>query len=304
MMQKANTIRKKHSREGRDDRIFNIVAITLVTLAAVIVLVPLLNVVAASFSSSKAVNAGRVLLWPVDLTLENYRTVLKYDSVWLGYRNTVFYTIAGTAISVTLSMFCAYPLAQRRFSGRRFFNKLFLFTMIFNGGMIPTYIVIRDLKILNTVWSILLPAAVSFYNVIIIRNFVETSIPVELEESTRVDGCTPARYFVSFVLPLSKPIIAVIAMYYAVGQWNDYFNAFLYLTNKDLYPLQLFLREILLSSKFDSSNMDPETAAAIQGLADTLKYVIIVVSTLPLMCIYPFVQKHFVKGVMIGSVKG
>ena len=187
---------------------------------------------------------------------------------------------------------------------KKFFNKLFLFTMIFNGGMIPTYIVVRDLKILNTIWAILLPAAVSFYNVVIIRNFIETAIPPELEESTRVDGCTPARYFISFILPLSKPIIAVIAMYYAVGQWNDYFNAFLYLTEKNLYPLQLFLREILVSSKFSSADLDPEAAASIQGLADTLKYVIIVVSTLPLMCIYPFVQKHFVKGVMIGSVKG
>ena len=304
MMQKLNTIRKKHSREGRDDRIFNVVAVTLVTLLVSIVLVPLLNVVAASFSSSKAVNAGRVLLWPIDFTIENYRAVLKYDSVWLGYRNTIFYTFTGTAISVVLSMFCAYPLAQRKFSGKKFFNKLFLFTMIFNGGMIPTYIVVRDLKILNTIWAILLPAAVSFYNVVIIRNFIETAIPPELEESTRVDGCTPARYFISFILPLSKPIIAVIAMYYAVGQWNDYFNAFLYLTEKNLYPLQLFLREILVSSKFSSADLDPEAAASIQGLADTLKYVIIVVSTLPLMCIYPFVQKHFVKGVMIGSVKG
>ena len=298
------TAKKKHSRQGVGDRVFNAVAVGIVTLLTVIVIIPLLNVVAASFSSSTAVNAGKVLLWPIEFTLDNYRTVLKYNSVWLGYRNTILYTIAGTVISVTLSLFCAYPLAQRKFSGRKFFNKLFLLTMIFNGGMIPTYIVVRDLNLLNTVWSVLLPSAISFYNVIIMRNYIETTIPDELEESARVDGCSPARYFISFVVPLTKPIIAVIAMYYAVAQWNDYFNAFLYLTDKNLYPLQLFLREILISSKFSASDLDPDAIKAIQGLADTLKYVVIVVSTLPLMCIYPFVQKYFVKGVMIGSVKG
>ncbi len=303
-MQKSSVHRKRHSREGLGDRVFQIIATTIVVLLVIIVLFPLLNVVAASFSSGKAVNAGRVLFWPVEFTLDNYRTVLKYGSVWLGYRNTIFYTVTGTIISVILSLFCAYPLAQKRFSGRKFFSKLLLFTMVFSGGMIPTYMVVRDLKILNSIWAVLLPAAVSYYNVVIMRNFIETTIPVELEESTRVDGCTPFRYFISFVLPLSKPIIAVIAMYYAVAQWNDYFNAFLYLNEKNLYPLQLFLREILVSSKFSAADLDPETVAAIQGLADTLKYVIIVVSTLPLMCIYPFVQKHFVKGVMIGSVKG
>ena len=304
MKQKEITAKKKHSRQGVGDRVFNAAAIGIVTLLTVIVIIPLLNVVAASFSSSAAVNAGKVLLWPVEFTLDNYRTVLKYNSVWLGYRNTIFYTFAGTALSVTLSLFCAYPLAQKKFSGRKFFNKLFLLTMIFSGGMIPTYIVVRDLKLLNTIWSVLLPTAISFYNVIIMRNYIETTIPDELEESARVDGCSPARYFVSFVVPLTKPIIAVIAMYYAVAQWNDYFNAFLYLTDKNLYPLQLFLREILISSKFSASDLDPDAIKAIQGLADTLKYVVIVVSTLPLMCIYPFVQKYFVKGVMIGSVKG
>lgn len=304
MMQRAKTIRRKHSREGRGDRVFNAVAITIVLLLTIIVMLPLLNVIAASFSSKNAVNAGKVLLWPVDFTLENYRTVLKYDSVWIGYRNTIFYTVAGTVISVTLSLFCAYPLSQKRFSGRKFLNKLLLFSMIFRGGMIPTYMVVRDMKLLDSVWAVLLPTAIGIYYVIIMRNYIETTIPAELEESTRVDGCSPARYFISFILPLTKPIIAVIAMYYAVDQWNDYFNAFLYLTDKNLYPLQLFLREILISSSFSSSDLDPEAIAAIQGLSDTLKYVMIVVSTLPLMCIYPFVQKYFVKGVMIGSVKG
>lgn len=305
MMQKNETKKKRYSRVGVGDRIFYISAMTIMAVLAAVVVIPLTNVIAASFSSATAVNAGKVLLAPVEFTLENYETILKYESVWLGYRNTIIYTICGTLISVFLTLICAFPLSQKRFSGRRFVNKLLMFTMVFSGGMIPTYILVRDLKLLNTIWAVLLPGAINFYNVIIVRNFIETTIPEELEESARMDGCSSFRYFLSFVLPLSKPIIAVVAMYYAVGQWNDYFNAFLYLSEKNLYPLQLFLRDILLSSKFDSSiAADPEVAASVQGLAETLKYVIIVVSTAPLMCIYPFVQKHFVKGVMIGSVKG
>lgn len=302
MMQKTKV--RKHIRKSREDKIFYFVSFAVISLLTVVVLIPLMNVLAASFSSSQAVNAGRVLLLPVDFTLDNYGTILKYKSIWLGYRNTIFYTVVGTTISVSLSLCCAYPLAQKRFSGRKFFNRLFMFTLIFSGGMIPTYMVVRDLQLLNTIWAVLLPGAISFYNVVIIRNYIESSIPYELEESARVDGCSYARYFFSFIIPLSKPILAVITMYYAVGQWNDYFGAFLYLSDSKLYPLQLFLREILVSNKFSGTDLDPEAAAAIQGLADTLKYVIIVVSTLPLMCIYPFIQKYFVKGIMIGSVKG
>lgn len=182
---------------------------------------------------------------------------------------------------------------------------LFFVPMIFSGGMIPNYILMRDLRLLNSVWVMLLPGAISVTNMIITRTFIQTTIPESVAEAATIDGCSPARYFVSFVLPLSKTIIAVISMYYAVGHWNDYFRAFLYLNRRELYPLQLFLREILVNSQFDSSLMnDPEAAQALQGLADTLKYVIIVVATLPLMCVYPFIQKYFVKGVMIGSVKG
>ncbi len=283
---------------------FNAVAIIVILLMALIVLIPLLNVVAASFSAGSAVNAGKVLLWPVDPTLENYRIILKFKKIWIGYRNTIFYTVTGTILSVTLSLLCAFPLSQKQFSGRKFFNKMFLITMIFSGGMIPTYMVVRDLKLLNSVWAVLLPTAISFYNVVIMRNYIENTIPKELEEATRVDGCNTFKYFTSFVLPLSKPIIAVIAMFYAVEQWNNFFNAFLYLSDGDLYPLQVCLREVLIIGSFGSGDLDPEVVAAVQGLSASLKNVVIVVSTLPLMCIYPFVQKYFVKGVMIGSVKG
>ena len=304
-MRKREHSSKKRIRKNRGDRVFRAVCVTIVALLVFIVLLPLMNIIASSFSASSAVNSGKVLLWPVDFTLDNYRAILKYKSVWIGYRNTIFYTVVGTMINLVLTMFCAYPLSQKRFAGRRPVNMILFFTMIFSGGMIPNYILMRDLGLMNTVWAVLLPGAVSVYNVMITRNYIESTIPTELEESSRIDGCSPAGYFIHFIMPLSKTIIAVIAMYYAVAHWNSYFNAFMYLTDRELYPLQLFLRTILLESKFDSSIIDdPETARALQGLAQTLKYVVIVVSTLPLMCIYPFVQKYFVKGVMIGSVKG
>lgn len=296
---------KKSIHLTKGDKIFNRVATAVVILLTIIVLLPLINVLSASFSAPTAVNAGKVLLWPVDFTLHNYKTIFGYESIWIGYRNTIFYTVAGTLINVALTMLCAYPLAQKKFSGRSFFSVLFFIPMIFIPGMIPNYMLMRDLKLINKVWAMLLPGAINIYNMIVTRTFIQSSIPETLTEAAEIDGCSPFRYFISFVLPLSKTVIAVISMYYAVAHWNDYFNAFLYINKRELYPLQLFLREILVNSQFDSSMMnDPEAARQIQGLVDTLKYVVIVVATLPLMCVYPFVQKHFVKGVMIGAVKG
>ncbi len=304
---KANPTKSKGNkiRASKKDRAFQSVLILIVSLMTISVLFPMINVVSASLSAPAAVNAGRVFLLPVEPTLNNYQTILGYKSVWVGYRNTIFYTTVGTFINVTLTMICAFPLSQKKFSGKKFFTMLFFIPMIFKGGMIPNYMLIRDLKFLNTIWAMLLPGAISIYNMIVARTFIQSSIPDSIEEATTIDGCTPARYFVSFVLPLSKTIIAVLSMYYAVGHWNGYFNAFLYLNDRKLYPLQLFLREILVNSKFDSSVMsDPEAARQLQGLADTLKYVVIVVATLPLMMVYPYVQKFFIRGVMIGSIKG
>ena len=296
---------KTSQRTTKGDRVFNRIVIAIVSILTLIVLIPMINIVACSFSTAGAVSSGKVLLLPVDFTLDNYDLVLKYKDVWIGYRNTIFYTVAGTLINVILTMFCAYPLSVKSFSGRRFLNKMLMFTMIFSGGMIANYILVRDLKLMNSIWAVLLPGAINVYNVMITRTYIESSIPRDLEESARIDGCSYFMYFVKFILPLAKPIIAVISMYYAVAHWNSYFTAFLYLSNDNLYPLQLFLREILINSRMDTSGVtDPEMLEAMQGLADALKYVVIVVSTFPLMCIYPFVQKYFVKGVMIGAVKG
>jgi len=213
--------------------------------------------------------------------------------------------VLGTLINVVMTLVCAYPLARKGLPHRKTLTFFFTFTMLFSGGMIPNYLLLRDLNMLNTVWAMLVPGAISVYSMIIARTFISTSIPDELLEAAQIDGCNDFRFFFLFVLPLSKAVIAVIAMQYAVGHWNAYFNAFIYLTKKELYPLQVFLREILVMNQIAANNiLDPEAAVAMQGLADLLKYSLIVISSAPILCIYPFFQKYFVKGVMIGSIKG
>jgi multiple sugar transport system permease protein/putative aldouronate transport system permease protein len=287
------------------DKLYYVIAYGAVALLVLIVLYPMVYIVSASFSVASAVNAGKVWLLPVEPTFFNYQMVLQYRSVYMGYRNTIFYTTCGTLINIVMTLICAYPLSRKELFGRGFFTFVFTFTMIFSGGMIPSYILMRNLKIINTVWVMLIPGALSVYNMIITRTFFQTSVPHELLEASKLDGCSDAQYFFRVLLPLSHSVIAVIALFYAVGHWNAYFNAFLYLSKKELYPLQLFLREILVQNQFNSDILvDPDMAQQLLGLQDTLKYAIIVLSTAPLMCLYPFAQKHFVKGVMIGSLKG
>ena len=290
---------------SRADFIYYCISYTIVTVLVLIVFYPMAFIVSASFSTASAVNAGRVWLLPVNPTLFNYQMVLQYESVYIGYRNTLFYTFFGTIINVVVTLICAYPLSRKDLFGRGFFTFLFTFTMIFSGGMIPNYILMRNLGILNTVWAILLPGSISVTNMIVTRTFFSTSIPGELLEASKLDGCSDAQYFFKVLIPLSHSVIAVITLFYAVGYWNSWFNAFLYLSNRNLYPLQLFLRQILVQNQFSADVMtDPEMAEQLLGIQETLKYAIIVISTVPLMCFYPFAQKHFVKGVMIGSLKG
>ncbi|HHV97088.1 MAG TPA: carbohydrate ABC transporter permease [Clostridiaceae bacterium] len=270
-----------------------------------LVLYPLIYIVSASFSSAGAVNAGRVFLFPVDFSLQSYRAILQYKNVYIGYRNTIFYTVAGTFINIAITMMCAYPLSRKNLMGRGFITYIFAFTMIFSGGMIPNYLLVKNLGIINTVWAMLLPNALSVYNMVVTRTFLQNNIPEELLEAAKIDGCSDTQFFFKIVLPLSKTIIAVIALFYGVGHWNSFFNAFLYLSNKNLYPLQIFLRQILIQNQIDSEMiLDEDMAVQMQGLHQLLKYSIIVVSTAPLLSAYPLVQKHFVKGVMIGSIKG
>ena len=287
------------------DKVFYGVTGLVMLLLLLITGYPLLYILSSSFSSRVAVLSGKVFLFPVDFSLEGYTAVFQNRDVLIGYRNTLFYTLVGTMINVAVTMLAAYAFARKDWVLKKTMTKAFMFTMIFSGGMVPTYLVIRSLKILNTVWAMLLPGAMSVYNMIIARTFIENSIPYELYEAARIDGCDDFRYFLHMVLPLSKAILAVLTLYYAVGHWNAYFSAMIYLNKRELYPLQVFLREILVLNQFNSEDIiDEELMQVKQGMADLLKYSLIVVSTAPILCMYPFVQRYFVRGVMIGSVKG
>lgn len=298
-------MRKTKMKEAGSDRLFTIMNYLVLTLIMIIVLYPLVYVVSASFSSSSAVLSGRVWLWPVEPTLDGYRAVFKNGMVVRGFMNTLFYTVAGTGINLLFTVLAAYPLSRKDFRGRNVFMLLFVFTMMFNGGLIPTYLLVKNLGMIDTVWSMLIPAALSVWNVIIMRTYFQTTIPGELLEASQLDGCTDFRFLLRIVLPLSGPILAVIALFYAVGHWNQYFNAMIFLKRADLYPLQLILRDILVQNEINIDMLgDAKTAAARQGLRELLKYSLIVVTSVPLLVVYPFVQRFFVKGVMIGSIKG
>ena len=289
----------------REDRVFYFFTYAIIIVLTLSVLYPMIYILSSSFSSGQAVSSGKVVFFPVDFSIEGYKRVFENSRVYIGYRNTIFYTVVGTLINISMTLFCAYPLSRRELPGNKYFMYLFVFTMYFSGGMIPTYLLVRDLGMINKVWALLIPGAFSVYQMIITRTFIQSTIPEEMLEAARIDGCDDFRYFLQFVLPLSKAVIAVITLQYAVGHWNSYFSAFIYLTDKNLYPLQVFLREILVMNQIEASDFtDPETAAIMQGMADLLKYSLIVVATAPILCIYPFIQKYFVKGIMIGSIKG
>ena len=287
------------------DRGFNIVNYAILLLFLVSVAYPLIYVVSASLSSPRAVINGEMWLWPVDVTLEGYRAVFDNPRVITGFRNSLFYTVVGTFVSVVLTILAAYPLSRKDLAGRNVIMFLFLFTMLFGGGIIPTYLTVRETGLLDSRLALIIPTAISVWNMIITRTFFQVTIPDELLEAAQLDGSSDFRFVWDNVIPLSAPIIAVNALFYAVGQWNTYFNALIYLTDQDLFPLQLVLREILIQNQINFDQMtDVTELARRQDLRDLLKYSLIVVASLPVLIIYPFVQKHFVRGVMIGSLKG
>lgn len=287
------------------DSVFNIVTYALVILLTLLVLYPIIYVISASFSDSNAVAQGKVWLWPVHITFKAYEAVLKYKDLWIGYRNTIFYTVFGTLINIIMTMLCAYPMARKNLRGSNFLMMFFTFTMLFSGGMIPNYLLVKNLGMTNTIWAMLIPGSLSVYNMIVARTFIQSNIPDELLEAAKIDGCDDFKFLFQVVLPLSKAIIAVLALWYAVGHWNSYFNAFLYITDNKLYPLQIFLKEILVQSQMNTGSITSAAdAVEMQNMKLLLKYAVIVVSTVPMFAFYPIAQKHFVKGVMIGSVKG
>lgn len=298
---------KQHSiLESRGDRILNLVVGIVVTMLVIVICYPIIYIVSCSFSSGEAVSSGRVLLWPVDFSLVGYQTVFAYKSVWVGYKNTIIYTVAGTALNVTLTTLAAYPLARKKFQFRNFYMAIFMITMFFSGGIIPSYICMSKLHLTGTRWAVLLSGSISCYNMIIMRTFFQNSIPEDLFDAARLDGANDFDYLFRVVIPLSKAIFAVITLYYAVAHWNAYFNAMIYTTGKaDLQPLQMVMKGILGASTIDITQVtDPTLLAQLQSSTDLIKYALIVMATAPVMVVYPFVSRFFEKGVMIGSVKG
>jgi putative aldouronate transport system permease protein len=292
-------------KRSREDLTFDIISYTLLILMSLIVLYPLYFIVISSFSDPYQVLSGDVILLPKGLNVDSYARVFKEKSIWTGYRNSLVYTVLGTALNVFLTATIAYPLSRKYFSGRKVITTILLITMFFSGGLIPTYILVNNLKLRNTLWVMIFLGAVSAYNVIIARTNFEANISSELEEAASIDGCAPIRFFFTMVLPLSKAILAVLVLYYAVGHWNDYMRGLVYLTDQERYPLQLVIRSILLTSKMiDFDNPDVEAINHQMRVAEGMKYGVIIISSVPVLVIYPFIQKYFVQGVMIGSVKG
>jgi putative aldouronate transport system permease protein len=305
--QKGGTSMFKTSRirESYGDRLFLICVYTFLIMVTIVVLFPLIFIISSSFSSPQAVVSGKVWLLPVDFTLEGYKAVFRNPQIVFGYLNSLYYTVIGTAVNVALTVMLAYPLARKTFYGRNFIMVLLVITMMFEGGLIPLYLVVKNLHILDTRWAMILPGAMAVFQVIVARTFFQTTIPEEIAEAAELDGCSDIRFITSMVIPLSKPILAVLTLMYAVGHWNAYFDALIFLKSPELFPLQIVLRNILILNSIDPtmvSNVDQMLAQ--QGLKDLLKYSLIVVASAPVLIIYPFVQKHFVKGVMIGSLKG
>ncbi|MDY6073742.1 MAG: carbohydrate ABC transporter permease [Eubacteriales bacterium] len=287
------------------DKVFTILLHIFLLLALLIVLLPLMYVVSASFSDPQAVIRNEVWLFPVRPTLRGYEAVFRNKNILTGFYNSFIYLIVGTTVNIVMTVLCAYPLSRKEFTARNKIAMIFVFTMYFSGGLIPSYMLVKYLGLINTRWAIIIPSAMSTYNMIICRTYFVNSIPDELYEAAQLDGCTPFKYLMKVVIPLSKPILAVLTLYYGIAKWNSYFDAMIYLSNKQYFPLQIILRDILILNDIDYTMItDARAIAAQRGLTDLLKYSTIVVASLPVLIMYPFAQKYFVEGIMIGAVKG
>lgn len=301
------TAEKVSISQTRGDKVFGVINAIFIVFITIITLYPLIYVCSASISSPASVTSGRMWLWPTDITLEGYKRILKNSEIWMGYVNTIFYTVVNVAISLAVTLPAAYALTVKSLPGRKFIVFVFSVTMFFSGGMIPLYVVCRNLGLVNTLWAVILPSATSMWYIILTRTFFQSTIPHELEEASEIDGCSVFATFLRIVIPLSAPIIAVMALYFGVGRWNSYFGEMIFLRDRGKFPLQLFLREILIVATFNqenASNADAITMAEQLRIASIIKYATMIVATLPVIAAYPFIQRYFVKGVMIGSIKG
>ncbi len=294
---------------GKRDLVFDWTVNILSFLIMASMLFVLIFIVCASMSDPKLVAMGKVFLWPKGLNFDAYKSLLAQSDIWIGYKNSLIYTLVGTAINIVLTMLTAYPLARRDFGGKWIITIFFMITMYFSGGMVPAFLQIKSMGLYDTMWALILPGALSVYNTIICRTYIQTSIPYEIQESAKIDGCSDFGVFLKIVFPLSGPILAVLVMYFALGHWNNYFSALIYMSSREKYPLQLFLNEILVQSQQTSINnmMSNEELIQAQRQADKaelLKYALVIVASLPFMVIYPLLQKYFVKGIMVGAIKG
>ncbi len=309
-MKKENyNMKTKPVKRCREDVIFDTVIFIILTLILFVVAYPLYWVIISSFSDPTAVSAGKVLLRPMGFTLKGYAEVFKNSQVMRGFFNSIVITVVGVCVNLAVTLPTAYALSRDNFSGKKPITVFYMITMFFGGGMIPTYLVVKNMQLLNTIWALVLPGCLSVYNMIVARTFFKSNISEELYEAGEIDGCTQSRFFFQIALPLSKAIIAIMVLYYGVGHWNSYFSALLYISDQDKYPLQLVLRNILITNQTALSQTATTAAARAalqeqQQLIDVMKYSLIIISSVPVLIMYPLVQKHFVKGVMIGSVKG
>ena len=297
--------KRKHIQHSKSDVLFDTIVMIIMLTFLLICIYPLYFILIASVSDPVLVNAGKVLLIPRGFILDGYRRIIQYDKIWQGYRNTIFYTVLGTTINVVITIMAGYALSRKDLKGRRAALLIFSFTMFFNGGMIPTYMVVDGLGLTNTIWAMVLPNAMQVWNLMIARSFFESTIPDELLDAAFIDGCGNLRFFGQMVLPLSKAIVSVMVLFYAISHWNAFFNALIYLESPDLYPLQIILRDLLIAAQTDNAMMD-DIASLLekQRLSELLKYGVIVVASLPILVLYPFVQRYFVAGIMVGSIKG
>lgn len=295
---------KKKMKMSKGDRVFTIINAIIMILVCIVVVYPLYYVLLASVTDPVVVNSGKLLLYPEAWYTEGYITTLEYGPLWTAYKNTIVYTVVGTVISLICTIPAGYALSRMDLVGRKPIMFLFTFTMFFSGGMIPLYLTIQQLNIYNTIWAMVLPVAVSAYNLIVCRSFFDTSVPIELLEAAKIDGCSDFGFFFKIAIPLSKTIIAVMTLFYATAMWNQFFNALMYLQDYDKMPLQVVLRDLVLMNQANQMGSSGAEMVTRQKLAEQLKYCIVVVAAFPLLCIYPFLQKYFAKGVTIGAVKG
>lgn len=296
---------KEFKRQTTGDKIFDIVNVVLCAIILFLVLYPIYFVIIASVSDARAVNAGTVFLWPKGFDIIAYKMVFRDEMIVRGYINSLIYMVLGTSFNLVLTIMAAYPLSRRDLKGRGIFMAIIMFTMFFGGGLIPTFLVMNQLGMINTIWGVIFPGAISVYNTMVMRTYFINSIPYELQEAAQVDGCRNSGLLFKIILPLSKPIIAVMVLFYGVGHWNSWFNALIYLNDTEMFPLQLVLRSILIQNEQSQDMMaELDTLGDRVMLAETIKYALIIVATLPMMILYPFLQRYFVKGVMVGAVKG